>query len=134
MNGEKSRRTWSVIGATLNDQRLSPITIIKRKKNRQTVKYTDSKGVNKVFREECENRFTLARKAPIMGHGLESLGDIAKDDMFLATDTIKGKTELPDDMDKATKIMIEECIAIAKGNKREFKDKTAITAGRFMSF
>ena len=37
-------------------------------------------------------------------------------------------------MDKATKMMIEEFIEIAKGNKREYKDKPAITAGIFMSF
>ena len=37
-------------------------------------------------------------------------------------------------MDTATKMMIEEFISIAKGNKREFKDNSAITAGRFMSF
>ena len=123
-----------MIGATLNDQRLPPITAIERKENGQTVKYTDSKGVNKVFREECENRFTLARKALIMRHGLKSLGDIAKDDMSLAMATIKGETELPDDMEKATKRMIEECIEIAKGNKKEYKDKPAITAVRFMSF
>ena len=96
--------------------------------------YTDSKEVNKVFRGECENRFTLARKAPIMEHGLESLGDIAKDDMSLAMATIKGETELPDDTDKATKMVIEEFIATAKGKKREHKDKPAITADRFMSF
>ena len=91
MNGEKSRKTWSVIGATLNDQRLPPITSIERKENGQTVKYTDSKGGNTVFREECENIFTLARKAPIMDHELKSLGDIAKDDMKLAMATVKGE-------------------------------------------
>ena len=54
MNGEKSRKTWSVIGATLSDPRLPPITAIERKEHGQTVTYSDSQGVNKVFREECE--------------------------------------------------------------------------------
>ena len=54
MNGEKSRNAWNVIVATLNDPRLPPITAIERKEHGQTVTYSDSQGVNKVFREECE--------------------------------------------------------------------------------
>ena len=118
----------------MNDQRLPPITAIEREEDGQTVKCTDSKEVTKVFREECENIFTLARKVPIMDHELKSLGGIAKDDMKLAMATVKKETELPEDVDNATKMMIEEFIETTKGNKREYKDKPVITAARFTSF
>ena len=92
----------SVIGSTLRDPRLPPITAIERKEGGQTVRYTDSEGVNMVFREKGENIFTLARKSSIMDHELKSLRDtIGKADMSLAMVTLGGEVDIPEDMDKA---------------------------------
>ena len=87
-----------------------------------------------VFREECENRFTLATKALIMDYKLKSFADIGKVDLSIAMDIIKGKADLLEDMDQATKMMIEEVIAIVKGNKRKFRNKSVVTAREFVSF
>ena len=53
-----------------------------------------------------------------MDYELKSLGDIGKADTSLAMATVRGEQELPKDMDKATRTMIEEIIEMTKGNKR----------------
>ena len=118
----------------MNDPRLSQISATERDQGGQTVKYTDSKRVNIVFREECENRFSLTRKVLITDDELKILVDIGKTDMSLAKDIFEGRIALPEDMDQSTRMMIEEIIATVQGNKRNFQDKPEITASEFVVF
>ena len=64
---------------------------MERKDNYQVVKYTESKGVNVVFREESGERFTLARKYPALDDCLKSLGNIRKADTSFVLSTVKGE-------------------------------------------
>ena len=87
-----------------------------------------------VSREECENIFTLSRKAPLMEYGLKSLGNIGMIDTSLAIATVRGEASVPEDMNKVTIMVIEGSIEMAKGHNKEFGDKPMVSAGRFMSF
>ena len=86
MNGEKSKRNWSVINVTVDDPRPPSITEIEREENGEIVWYKDEEGVHKVFQEECEFWYNLVRKTPVMKTSLVSLNETEKDDLKMAKD------------------------------------------------
>ena len=66
LNTENSKKNWGIVNATLDDPRSPPLTSIIRVEGDSQVRYDTEKGVEKVFMEECIDRYNLAKKAPIM--------------------------------------------------------------------
>ena len=69
-------KNWRNITCVVGDPRNPPVTSIKRAEDGCKVDYDTEDGVKMVFREECREIFTLARKAPIMSTDLGRLGTV----------------------------------------------------------
>ena len=110
MNGEKGRRNWSIINMTVDDPRPPPITEIGREEGGEIVWYSNEAGVHKVFPEECEARYNLARKSPAMKTSLAKLNEADDMDLDMAMSLINGSVPLPDDLDEPTMNYIREFI------------------------
>ena len=60
-----------------------------------------------VFRDECRERYTLARKAPIMNTELGHLGTINKDTIYEMEALSNGELDIPEDLDDASRALLE---------------------------
>ena len=63
MNGEKSKRNWCIVNATVDDPRAPSVLEIGREENGRMVWYKDQEGVNKTIQDLCVDRYSLARKS-----------------------------------------------------------------------
>ena len=134
MNAERSKRCWSIINATVNDPRPPPMTEIGREEGGKTVWYKDEKGVRMVIEEECEKRYNLARKAPVMRSELAPLNESDSIDLDLAKSLLEGDKPLPEDLDEPTKVYLKELVDICQRNPREFGRKFEFTKSKFVKF
>ena len=134
MNSEKSKRSWSVINATVDDPRLPAVTEIGRQENGKMEWYKDEEGVTRVFREECIERYNLARKAPVMGSEISTLNEIDEADLEYALKLINGTVPVPEDLDSATREYLIELREMSKDNPRERGKKFSVTRSMFVEF
>ena len=80
---------------------------VQRVINGRTETYTGQHDVETAIQKECEIRFTLAHRAPIMKTYLAKKLRYLNDEE-LARSILDGTFEIPDDMDDATALILEE--------------------------
>ena len=134
MSSEKSKKQWSISNTTVNDTRPLPLTYISRNEAKNMVRYDNQDGVQRVVRDTCEVRYNLARKAPIMNSKLAFLADAETMDITVVEDIVEGRHPIPNDLDMATKLYIEEIVRIARMNPFSFEKKAAISSKNFVYF
>ena len=133
INGERSRKNWRHIKYVLCKPRTPPVTTINRMEDGCKVKYDTEEDIKMVFREECRERFTSARSAPIMDTYLGRLGTIDENNVLDLEALADGRLEIPDELDMASKLMLEE-IANMKDLTLENDKIPVVTATEFMQF
>ena len=111
------------------------MTEIGREEAGKTVWYNkDEKGVKMVIEEECDRRYNLARKAPIMSSVLAPLNEADSIDLDFAKALLEGETLFPKDLDEPTKVYLKELIGICQMNPRDVDRRFEFTKSKFVSF
>ncbi len=104
---EHSSRMWYLIKKTVKDPRAPPVLKVQRLIDGEVIEYSEKDEVEAAIQSECEVRFTLAHSAPIMkhllGHKLRYLSDHE-----LATSIVTGEYDIPEELDPATRLILEE--------------------------
>ena len=90
--------------------------------------------MQKVFREECEIQYNLARKSPVMKTSLVPLNEVEEMDLELAKSLIDGRVPLPDDLDKPTRTYINELIDIGKKTPNKNDERFEVKGSKFVFF
>ena len=86
------------------------------------------------MRDLTEDRYNLARRAPVMKTALAELNEMDNADLKLAKDIVEGVAPIPEEVDEATRLYIQEIQSLAKMNTRSYEDKFVMTGNQFSSF
>ena len=98
---------WYLIQRTVKEPRNPAVIKVQKVVNGKTETYTEQAEVEATIQKECQVRFTLAHRAPIMKHLLANkLKCLADEDIVKAI--VEGTYEIPTDLDEASKLIIEE--------------------------
>ena len=133
MQRESSKNTWSLIKRTVRDPRSPSVQRIQTVVDGEVEEYTEQEEIEKVIQDECEVRFTLAHSAPIMktllGERLRYL-----EDEEVARQIITGTFEIPDDIEPATAMILEEIGRMGKKIVTEEGSEIDISPEEFKQF
>ena len=103
---EHNVRMWYLIQKTMKDPSSPAVLKVQTVTNGKTSTYTKQPDIERVIQKQCEYRFTLAHRAPIMKHTigvkLRYLSDKEVDRSI-----IEGMYTIPTDLDNVTKLILE---------------------------
>jgi len=107
MQRENSKKVWYLIKRTVKDPRSPSVLKVQQVINGEVQEFHEQDEIERAIQEECEVRFTLAHSAPIMSNLLgEKLRYLSDEE--IARQIITGTYEIPDELDPATKMILEE--------------------------
>lgn len=107
IEGEHMNRMWYLIKRVTKDPQSPAILKVQRVANNKVMEYNDQASVNDAIQRECKVCFELAHSAPISKSLLDDKLRYLSDEA-IALDIILGWYEPPEDMDEATKDILEE--------------------------
>jgi hypothetical protein len=104
---EESKRMWYLIKRTIKDPCSPSVLRVQHVVDGETQEYTAQDEVESTIQRECEIRFLLAHRTPIMnmllGEWLQYLSDET-----IARAIMLGTYNIPTNLDLATKLILEE--------------------------
>ena len=107
MQREGTKKMWNLIKRTTKEPMSPSVVKVQRMVSGEVYEFTEQEEIEQAIQSECEARFTLAHSAPIMnnllGHRLRYLADEE-----IAYEIITGTYEIPEELDTATKLILEE--------------------------
>ena len=107
MQREGTKKMWYLIKRTTKDPFSPSVRKVQRIIEGEVVEFTEQEDIEQAIQYECGERFTLAHSAPIMsillGHQLRYLSDEK-----IAREIITGTYKIPEELDPATKMILEE--------------------------
>ena len=113
---EENTKTWTNIKYVVRDPRSSQVLRVQRLEHGEVCEYTSKEDIERVVQEECEARFTLAHNAPIMKHSLAGKLRYLEDE-DVARAIVDGTYEIPPELDKATKFILQEIGEVGRKTK-----------------
>ena len=107
MDREENLKMWTNTKFVVKDTHSSQVLKVQRVEHGVVCEYTTKEEVERVVQEECETRFTFAHNAPTMKHSLAwKLRYLEDEDIARAI--VDGTYEIPPELDKATKYILQE--------------------------
>ena len=119
MDREENLKMWTNTKFVVKDTHSSQVLKVQRVEHGVVCEYTTKEEVERVVQEECETRFTFAHNAPTMKHSLAWKLTYLEDE-DIARAIVDGTYEIPPELDKATKYILQE---IGKMGKTTRNDK-----------
>ena len=104
---EEQKNTWRTIRRVTNEPRLGAITFVQRETHDGIIDITDMEAMCDEIQNVTERRFALAESAPISNSLLLDKVGFLSNTKF-ALELLSGVDEIPDDVDHATRLVIEE--------------------------
>ena len=118
---EENTKMWTNIKYEVKDPRSSQVLRVQRLEHGEVNECTSKEDIERVAQEECDLRFTLAHNAPIMKHSLA--GKLRYlEDKDVARAIVDGTYEIPPELDKTTKFILQEIGE--KGEKNQMWRRT----------
>ena len=91
-------RMWYKIKRMVKDPGSPQVLRVQRMENGHVCEYNNKEEVEQVVQEECEVRFNLPHKAPVMKHALANKLRYLEDEE-IAKIRVEGTYEIPTDLD-----------------------------------
>ena len=112
---------------------VSQVLRVQRLDHGEVCEYRSKEDTERVVKEECEARFTLAHNAPIMKHSLAGKLRYLEDEDG-ARAIVDGTYEIPPELDKATKFIFQEIGEMGRKTKCGEGHEIIITTKDFQMF
>ena len=130
---EHNARMWYLIQRTVKEPRNPAVIKVQKVVNGRTETYSEQAEIEATIQKECQVRFTLAYRAPIMKHLLANKLKCLSDE-DIAKAIVEGTYEIPTDLDEATKLIIEEIGKLGMKRRNEEGNEVIITPEDFIKF
>ena len=133
MDREENVKMWTNIKYVVKDPRSSQVLKVQRLEHGVVCEYINKEDIERVVQEECKSRFTLAHNAPIMKHLLAGKVRYLEDE-DIAKAIVDGTYEIPPELDKATKYILQEIGDMGRETRRGEGHEINFTTEDFQTF
>jgi hypothetical protein len=130
---EEQRRMWRSIRRVTNDPQLGAITFVQRQTNDGIVNITDREEMCEEIQAVTESRFELAESAPVTSSSLSSTVSFLGNTEY-AMNLMTGAIPIPSDVDKHTRIVIEEMKRLWSSDNQEHFQAFSISNNDYRHF